>query len=218
MIAVKPYTMSRNSCRVSLRHCGIVAVLLSSLHLGGTRLLGQPLQPEVPPRIIGATATVTESRSGLPFQARVDTGATTCSIHCEAMEIPDEADDPRKNVGKKIRFLVKNKRGQSEWLDAKIVACAIVRTSEKSDWRYKVKLGLRWNDVEKDVLVTLNDRKQMQYPVLIGRNFLRDDFLVNVAWDGGNAAEKLAQANASEPVNDAVAVDLVVSNDTPEKP
>jgi hypothetical protein len=58
----------------------------------------------------------------------------------------------------------------------------------------------------------------MQYPVLIGRNFLRDDFLVNVAWDGGNAAEKLAQANASEPVQDAVAVDLVVANDTPEKP
>jgi hypothetical protein len=35
--------------------------------------------------------------------------------------------------------------------------------------------------VEKKVLVTLNDREQMKYPLLLGRNFLRDDFLVNVS-------------------------------------
>jgi hypothetical protein len=29
--------------------------------------------------------------------------------------------------------------------------------------------------------VTLNDRTDMEFPLLIGRNFLRDDFLVDVS-------------------------------------
>jgi hypothetical protein len=33
------------------------------------------------------------------------------------------------------------------------------------------------------VQVTLNDRQSMKYPLLLGRNFLRDDFLVNVSLD-----------------------------------
>jgi len=31
------------------------------------------------------------------------------------------------------------------------------------------------------VLVTLNDRTDMEYPLLVGRNYLRGDFLVDVA-------------------------------------
>jgi hypothetical protein len=37
--------------------------------------------------------------------------------------------------------------------------------------------------MEKKVLVTLNDRENMKYPLLLGRNFLRDDFVVNVSLD-----------------------------------
>jgi hypothetical protein len=37
--------------------------------------------------------------------------------------------------------------------------------------------------VEKKVVATLNDRQNMKYPMLLGRNFLRDDFLVNVSMD-----------------------------------
>jgi len=134
---------------------------------------------------IGPTATVVEVSTGLPFAARVDTGATSCSIHCEAMEIEDPAADPRDNVGKPIRFLVKNKKGESEWIDSRIAGHTIVRTSERKDDRYKVELELRWQDVEKKVLVTLNDRQGMNYPVLIGRNFLRGDFLVDLTQNGG---------------------------------
>ena len=34
--------------------------------------------------------------------------------------------------------------------------------------------------MEKEVLVTLNNRQHMEYPLLIGRNFLHGDFLVDV--------------------------------------
>jgi hypothetical protein len=145
--------------------------------------------PQVPARLIGATTTITEVTTGLPFAARVDTGATTCSIHCEAVEIKDADENPKENIGKSIRFLVKNKEGNSEWVETKIVDHVTVRTSAKEHDRYKVNLKLRWEDIEKKVSVTLNDRQHMKYPLLLGRNFLRDDFLVNVSLDA-NAADE----------------------------
>jgi hypothetical protein len=46
-----------------------------------------------------------------------------------------------------------------------------------------VPLTLRWKGVEKTVSVTLNDRNGMEYPLLLGRNFLRGDFVVDVDID-----------------------------------
>jgi hypothetical protein len=137
-------------------------------------------------RMIGATALVTEMSTGLPLPARVDTGATCCSIHCEELEIKDAHPDPKVNIGKRVRFLIEPPEGKEkgEWIEAKIVDRVRVRTSEREDERYKVHLKFKVEDVEKKVLVTLNDREKMKYPVLLGRNFLRDDFLVNVALDG----------------------------------
>jgi hypothetical protein len=137
-------------------------------------------------RMIGATTLVTEMSTGVPLPARVDTGATCCSIHCAKFEIKDATEDPKTNIGKLVRFLIQPLDGEDKgkWVESKIVDHVIVRTSEREDERYKVRLKFRVDDVEKKVLVTLNDRENMKYPVLLGRNFLRDDFLVNVSLDG----------------------------------
>jgi hypothetical protein len=132
------------------------------------------------PRKLGGVETVTEANSGLPFAARVDTGARTCSIHYEAIKIENESKDPLQNLGKKVRILVKNRKGQSKWVEAKIAEYVVVRTSERSSGRYKVRLPLVCQNVQKEVLVTLNNRQHMRYPLLIGRNFLREDFVVAV--------------------------------------
>ena len=58
-----------------------------------------------------------------------------------------------------------------------------MKTSIDSERRYKVPLELQWKNVKKRVLVTLNDRAGMRYPLLIGRNFLRGDFVVDVEKD-----------------------------------
>lgn len=129
---------------------------------------------------IGPVTTVTEVSSGLPFPARVDTGATTCSIHYEAIEIEDAAETPEDNVGKQVRILIVSPEGEKEWVSTKIVDHVTVRTTTDVDPRYKVQLKLRWQDVEKKVLVTLSDREKMKYPLLIGRNFLKGDFVVDV--------------------------------------
>lgn len=134
-------------------------------------------------RRIGPVTTITEVSSGLPFPARVDTGATTCSIHYEEIEIEDAADDPEDNVGKRIRVLIQNPDGEKQWVNTKIVDHVTVRTTTDDEERYKVPLKLRWQDVEKKVLVTLKDREKMKYPLLLGRNFLRGDFVVDVNLD-----------------------------------
>ena len=165
------------------RRMWLVVLAATLTSVGGASALAEgsleSKQPNV--RLIGATATVTEVSTGLPLPARVDTGATSCSIHCESFEIEDADPDPKVNIGKPVRFLIKRENGHGEWVEAKIVDHVKVRTSEREDERYKVSLRLRWEDVEKKVHVTLNDRQTMKYPLLLGRNFLRDDFLVNVS-------------------------------------
>ena len=134
-------------------------------------------------RRIGPVTTITEVSSGLPFPARVDTGATTCSIHYEEIEIQDASDKPEDNVGKVVRVLIQSPDGKQQWVSTKIVEHVTVRTSTDDEQRYKVPMKLRWEDVEKKVLVTLKDRERMTYPLLLGRNFLKGDFLVDVNLD-----------------------------------
>ena len=60
------------------------------------------------------------SKDRLALQSRVDTGATTSSLHVEDYVIEDEAEEMADNVGRKIRFRMKNHDGESEWLESKI--------------------------------------------------------------------------------------------------
>ena len=99
------------------------------------------------------------------------------------MEIEDIRPIASDNIGSTIRFQVKNTEGEAHWIQSQIADYVTVQTSEEKDYRYKVPIKLRWKDVEKEVLVTLNDRSKMNYPLLLGRNFLRDDFIVQVALD-----------------------------------
>jgi len=133
-------------------------------------------------RVIGATATVMEKQSELLFRARVDTGAKSCSLHVEKVVIEDESETMADNIGKVIRFQVKNRDDETHWLEGKINGYVLIKTSnsEIRERRYKVPITLRWKDVEKTVLVTLNDRSHMEYPLLLGRNFLLGEFIVDV--------------------------------------
>ena len=140
-------------------------------------------KPAVQKRVIGATATIMEKQSELLFSARVDSGAKSCSLHIEDYKIEDEAEKMRDNIGKVITFHIKNGNNESHWLPAKIAGYVIVKTSSHRERRYKVPLTLRYKDFEKTVLVTLNNREKMEFPLLLGRNFLMGDFCVDVEVD-----------------------------------
>jgi hypothetical protein len=136
--------------------------------------------------IIGATTEITELTSGLVLPARVDTGAQFCSIHCEEIEITDPHEDPRENVGKSVRFRVTTPAGASAWIESTLVDHAAIRSANHTADRYFVELPIRvacsqQSAVEARVLVNLHNRSTMRYPFLIGRNLLRDRFLVDVS-------------------------------------
>lgn len=132
-------------------------------------------------QIIGATAAIKVVDGGLTFPARVDTGATTTSLHVEEWSIEDPSETMAENVGKVIRFCIKNHEGQIEWLERKIVELSTIKTSVQEEQRYKVNITLSYRGVEKKVLVSLKDRSHMEYPLLLGRNFLEGNFVVDVA-------------------------------------
>jgi hypothetical protein len=137
----------------------------------------------VPKRVIGATATIMEKQSELLFRARVDSGAKSCSLHIEEYNIKDEEELMADNIGKVITFRINNGNNEPHWLEAKIAGYVVVKTSAHRERRYKVPLKLQYKDFEKTVLVTLNNREKMEYPLLLGRNFLMGDFVVDVEVD-----------------------------------
>jgi hypothetical protein len=159
--------------------------LVLLLSFGGCSSLFGESVSTTPKHIIGATATLTEMSTGFSFKARIDTGAKTCSLDVEKVEVENELAQRGDNVGKPIRFLLKNKDGESQWIESTIAGAVRVRSSAqtdgKFDHRYKVRLTLKWKNFRKEVLVSLNDRTGMNYPLLIGRNYLRDDFVVDVS-------------------------------------
>ena len=127
-------------------------------------------------QIVGATEVVLIEEANLYFKARVDTGAKTSSIHAENIEV-DSSGDPR---GKPISFRLITKEGQSRKIETRVTSVVTVKTSELSEHRYVVPLLMKWNDSKKTVLVSLNDRKNMEYRLLLGRNWLHGDFIVDV--------------------------------------
>lgn len=114
------------------------------------------------------------------YEARIDTGATTSSI--SALDItpfekdgkrwvrfrlsPDDSDDSFEIEAPLVRY-VKIRQASSDVLDRRPVASLTVR------------LGKMTEIAE----FTLTDRTQMSYPILLGREFLQDVAVVDVARD-----------------------------------
>ncbi len=171
------YVGDLHRLRLAIFNPALVGLICLLLQVEAKATKIEPLK-----QAIGATAKITEVTTGLSFMARVDTGAETCSLHVNDIQVENVKPDMRDNWKKKIRFSVTCPETKKEhWIDSKIQSTVIVKTSEKEERRYKAWVTLEYEGIEKRVLVTLNDRSHMEYPLLIGRNFLKGDFVVDVA-------------------------------------
>lgn len=142
----------------------LIVVYLGAL---GPACAGRPPGP----RVIGAVETLTVVDAGLRFRARIDTGAGASSIHATGIRLD----------GSLVHFVLENERGERRALTAPVVDVAQVRTAQGVDVRPRVVLRLRLLGVEKAVRVSLRDRSAMQDKLLVGRDFLAGDFVVDVA-------------------------------------
>jgi len=113
------------------------------------------------------------------FQTRVDTGASTSSLN--AVDIEEFERDSKKWV----RFNITHKEGGAE----KVIEAPIVRTAkilqsnsqDESSERPVIELKVSIAGIDTTSEFTLTDRTSLDYPVLLGRTFIKDVVLVDVS-------------------------------------
>lgn len=128
---------------------------------------------------VGATEAVTIREADIRFEARIDTGAESCAIHATDIRF-----EPSLHGHPRISFLISNRAGEQRRLQTDLDSVVSVRSSEGMSLRYKVPLTVQWKQHAKTVLFTLKDRSRMQYRILLGRNWLKGDFIVDVDQQG----------------------------------
>jgi hypothetical protein len=120
--------------------------------------------------IIGRREMVTLPELGLTLCAKVDTGARTSALHAEDIETFEQEGLLW------VRFTTRS--GGS---DSPAHACTlhlhdrrrVTSSSGHTEWRYVVSTPMRLGDMQMPVQLTLTDRGQMRYPMLLGRRALR---------------------------------------------
>lgn len=141
-----------------------------------------PPAPKLPANLIGQLEYITVSAPNgkdtkIRDKARIDTGAQTTSINAHNIQhferdgekwVAFDLKDP--NTEKMVSFkrpLVRKTR--------------IKMQNSESVRRKVVKLTLQLGKVSKTVEVTLANRENFKYPILVGRNFLQGNFVVDVS-------------------------------------
>ena len=154
-------------------------LLVLALSCGGATAAECP--PGQVKKVVGQTANISVVEAGLDYLARIDTGARVTSIHAVDVEIENRSDDFAANRGRNIRFTTRNEKGQQSRIHGVIVDVASVRNAQGVEDRYVVELDLDWQGFRKRAEVNLRDRSQMSYKLLIGRNWLNCDVVVDVS-------------------------------------
>ncbi|GIU52693.1 MULTISPECIES: putative ATP-dependent zinc protease [Shewanella] len=132
--------------------------------------------------VLGQTEMMSVSANGIVFEARMDTGAVNSSLH--ALDIKVEGGSAKKmkdNIGKNVSFTTFNEKGDKETVTAEIIGTSTVSNSQGTETRYAVKLPITFGDSTRKVKVNLKNRTTMDYKLLIGRNWLKGKYVVDVS-------------------------------------
>ncbi|GLQ33185.1 ATP-dependent zinc protease family protein [Litoribrevibacter albus] len=127
--------------------------------------------------VIGQVENTKITPSEWSFESRIDSGATTTSI--DARDIT-----PFERDGKDwVRFNLYDRKTKQTFEIEKPVerVVKIKRHGTELQERYVVLLDLSIGNLTERVEVSLTDRSEFTYPVLIGRNFLMDRAVIDVS-------------------------------------
>ncbi|RLA42114.1 MAG: ATP-dependent Zn protease [Gammaproteobacteria bacterium] len=128
--------------------------------------------------VIGEIENVNVAPPGQVFMARIDTGAAGTSIH--ASHIVAFERDGRDWV----RFEIDHPSIEAPLTIERPVARTVrikQAGSETTERRLVVKMTITLGSMTEQIDVSLSERAAMTYPVLIGRNFLRNLAIVDVS-------------------------------------
>lgn len=127
--------------------------------------------------IIGAIEWASIEPGELRMEARIDTGADTTSIHAENIRLL-ERDGKRY-----VRFDLENPdSAEPVAMELRLRRRVLIKQhNDEPERRYVVRMWITLGDLRARVDVNLTDREVFEYPLLIGRNFLTDNVIVDVS-------------------------------------
>lgn len=127
--------------------------------------------------VIGAAEHITLDPPGIKVKARIDTGAETSSLHASNI-IPFERDGERW-----VRFeFSPNEDAETVTIERPLSRRVKIKRHEAESTRRKVvEMRVRLGDIDEEIEVTLTDRSEFNFAMLIGRNFLTDNAVVDVS-------------------------------------
>lgn len=158
--------------------------------------------------MVGRSEWVGFPEVGTYLQARVDSGANTSSL--SATEITRFERDGEDWVRFKLALneddiVVESQR--DEWIEAPVERRVRILQASGEESRPVISLLMTLGPISENVEFTLNDRTHLVYPVLLGRRFLMDIALIDVAdtylhdrpeFPGGEPADQAAEDEAAD--------------------
>lgn len=112
----------------------------------------------------------------IKHRARIDTGAKTSSLHAINIEEVDQRGELF------VKFQTVDDEGKTVELVRKVdTTQKVSNTAGFVSKRYVIKEKIKLGNIEKEILINLNDRSKMEYKFLVGRNLLLGRFIVDVA-------------------------------------
>lgn len=113
------------------------------------------------------------------LDAKIDTGAYTSSLHCHHIETNETKDEPtvRFNLLDPSHEAYNEKLFELPIYKSKKVKSSNGQTEERIIVKTSLVLAGRTLEAE----LSLTDRSEMRYPLLIGRKLLKERFIVDVS-------------------------------------
>ncbi len=123
------------------------------------------------------------------IQAKIDTGAYGCSLHCHEIEVI------KKEGSEVLRFKLldpKHPEYQDKFNYANEFREKIVKnTSGIPEHRFTILTDILIFNNTYSLEFSLTDRANMKYPILLGRKFLRNRFVVDVSLKNQSKRKKI---------------------------
>jgi len=126
--------------------------------------------------IIGNREVIHFPQLGLILRAKIDTGAKTSALHAINLQVSE------KNAQQWISFTTLNEaKGKAGSVECEfpVYDRRQVRSSNgQAHWRYVIEAEIKLGGLQQKIELTLADRSEMQYPMLLGRTAMEQDYLV----------------------------------------
>jgi len=127
--------------------------------------------------IIGEVEKVVVDPPGILYDARIDTGAESSSVHAEDIRLIER--DGKQYI---LFKLFNPQNNEFVELERRLQRKVLIKQKDgEPERRYVVKLWLTMGDIKERIDVTLTNRSDFSYQLLVGRNLLTDIAIVDVS-------------------------------------